>query len=304
MNLPEPYRRRIIVTFRRPAPKPAAFDRSLEMLLKAALREYNADTACLYRYSGTALTLEGFEGPSPGRPETASLELSVPASTWLMGLRAPAIATEARVDVRTSELPEVLFHRLTTVMVAPVRSGDTLQGIVTAGWSRSRPSVCASASTQALELIAESASLLLNRSGEVASAVDLIAKITRLESDLADSKITERAHGLLTEGEWSGQSVSALSEHIHRVLDAQNATRNLRQELSTLEARTEERRLLAEAKLRVQETLHVSEEEAYHYLRNASRRSRRPLREIAREVLADNPQQSPTLAQAVLTGQA
>ena len=52
----------------------------------------------------------------------------------------------------------------------------------------------------------------------------------------------------------------------------------------TLEDRLEERRVLSEAKDVLQKTLHISEEDAYFRIREASRRTRSRLVDVAAQV--------------------
>jgi len=61
----------------------------------------------------------------------------------------------------------------------------------------------------------------------------------------------------------------------------------LEQRLRELEEEIAERKLTTQAKVVLQSAYGMSEEQAHLHLRTISRRSRKPLREIAREVIEE-----------------
>jgi AmiR/NasT family two-component response regulator len=61
----------------------------------------------------------------------------------------------------------------------------------------------------------------------------------------------------------------------------------LEQRLPELEEEIAERKLTTQAKVVLQSAYSMSEEQAHLHLRTISRRSRKPLREIAREVIEE-----------------
>jgi AmiR/NasT family two-component response regulator len=114
---------------------------------------------------------------------------------------------------------------------------------------------------------------------------DIVAEIARLEAELADLRIADRASEILAQRDPAQETVKAVHRHIERVLEGTDSASTLKQQLETLRSQVQDRRLVNRAKAFLQKTRRMSEEEAYLHLRNASRRERRPLREIANEVL-------------------
>jgi hypothetical protein len=110
-------------------------------------------------------------------------------------------------------------------------------------------------------------------------------RIYHLQAELADGKITDRVQGILLENSTPFDLGSVMRQHVDRVLDGTNGSELLVQQVAKLEAEVQTRRVIAGAKQILQKALHLSEEEAYLRLRNTSRRSRRPLIEIAGEVV-------------------
>ena len=111
----------------------------------------------------------------------------------------------------------------------------------------------------------------------------LTSRIAGLESQLAAVKIAERARGL---GQQSGvdRKSEILNAHIASVLNSRQIEQMLTAYAITLEDRLEERRVLSDAKDVLQKTLHLSEEDAYFRIREASRSTRRPLADVAAQV--------------------
>jgi BMFP domain-containing protein YqiC len=123
---------------------------------------------------------------------------------------------------------------------------------------------------------------LLERQNRYAS---LAARIGALEAELADSKIADRTLGLLERTSSSPEDLTAVVEHVESVLRARQSGSTLEQMVRELEEELDERKLAARAKAVLQNEHGMSEEQAHLHLRITSRRSRRPVREIARELL-------------------
>jgi AmiR/NasT family two-component response regulator len=111
----------------------------------------------------------------------------------------------------------------------------------------------------------------------------LVRHVSDLEAQLIDSKIADRARGLLT-GETSDPT-EAIARHVDSVLRPTPTSRFLEQVLSELEDEIEERRLVAQAKEILCAVDRLSEEQAHHQLRLMSRKSRRPLKAVAQQVI-------------------
>jgi AmiR/NasT family two-component response regulator len=135
----------------------------------------------------------------------------------------------------------------------------------------------------------------LNRMAETIEAVWLAAQsverysqlanhVAHLETLLMDSKIADRTRGVL--GTHRQDQIEAIARHVESVL-RETPTRRLLQQISReLEEEVEERGLAGQAKAILQASKGMSEEEAHAHLRSASRKSRRRLKEVARDVIA------------------
>ena len=115
--------------------------------------------------------------------------------------------------------------------------------------------------------------------------LELVAGISTLEARLIGSKIAERAHGLLT-GEPGADRLGALVNHVRTVVRPGVAIRALESIVKELEDELDERRVTGQAKALLQATHSISENQAYTHLRVLSRKSRRPLKDVATDVIA------------------
>ena len=115
--------------------------------------------------------------------------------------------------------------------------------------------------------------------------LNLLGRLSTLEAQLIDSKIADRAQGLLS-GEPHADVLDALVRHVKTVLRPSSAGRAIETIVKELEDEIEERRVTGQAKAILQATHSISEEEAYTRLRLQSRKSRRRLKEVAMDVIA------------------
>lgn len=114
----------------------------------------------------------------------------------------------------------------------------------------------------------------------------LVARLSDLEARLVDSKIADRAQGLLT-GQATPDAIGTITRHVDSVLRPAATARLLEQILSGLESEIEERRVVAQAKEILQTADRLSEEQAHQHLRILSRKLRKPLRDVAQRVIDD-----------------
>jgi AmiR/NasT family two-component response regulator len=136
-----------------------------------------------------------------------------------------------------------------------------------------------------LERIAEA----IQRVWEAATAksfTKLADRVADLEARLMDSKVADRARGLLI-SKSDGDPAEAIARHVEAVLRPTQIHRILEQVLSELEDEIDERRLMAEAKQILQAVDRLSEEQAHTRLRVMSRKSRKRLKEVAQQVIQD-----------------
>jgi hypothetical protein len=116
------------------------------------------------------------------------------------------------------------------------------------------------------------------------------ARIGEMETELADSKIAARASGLLADEAGARDLIETIESHIEGVLRPSQFGTMIEQMGRDLEEGIAQRKLTAQAKAMLQSDNGISEEQAHLHLRTISRKSRRPLKEVAREVIeAKNP---------------
>lgn len=125
------------------------------------------------------------------------------------------------------------------------------------------------------------------RENSVANYALLASRIGEMEVALIDAKIAARANGLLAEGVRGGDVIGMLENHVEGVLRPSEFGTMLEQKLRELEEEIAERKLTAEAKAILQDRRGMSEERAHLHLRAISRKSRKPLREVARDVIEE-----------------
>ena len=112
----------------------------------------------------------------------------------------------------------------------------------------------------------------------------LVERLAELEVRLKDSKIADRVRGYL-EDQTDADPTEAIVRHVDAVLRPTRTRILLEQALSELEEELEERRLVAQAKGILQARDLVSEGQAHSELRLRSRRLRKPLKDVARQVI-------------------
>ncbi len=115
--------------------------------------------------------------------------------------------------------------------------------------------------------------------------------VAELETSLMDAKIADRTLGfLVTRGQ---DPIEAIARHVEGVLRETSTRRALQQISQELEEELEERRLVGRAKTFLQKSQGMSEEEAHAHLRVVSRKSRRKLKDVAREVIEQHSMEEP-----------
>jgi hypothetical protein len=115
--------------------------------------------------------------------------------------------------------------------------------------------------------------------------------VAELETSLMDSKIADRTLGFLVT---SGQDpIESIARHVEGVLRETSTRRTLEQISRELEEEVEERRLVGQAKAILQKSQEMSEEEAHAHLRLVSRKSRRRVRDVARDVIGKHSVEEP-----------
>jgi hypothetical protein len=126
-------------------------------------------------------------------------------------------------------------------------------------------------------------------SGDPAPEPRQIFGSRNLEAELADSKIADRACALLEAGSLDFNPIDAISRSVASIIRPFQLGTVLNQPVRDLEQDLAEYELVRQAKAILQTRDRMSEEQAYVYLRNASRSPRRRLGHVAREVIRKGP---------------
>jgi ANTAR domain len=117
------------------------------------------------------------------------------------------------------------------------------------------------------------------------------ARIGELEAELADAKIADRARGMLASVQpMSGDAIEAITRHVESVVRPGQLESVLAELTSEVERQIADRALASRAKILLQTRYGMSEVQAHNHLHLVSRKSRRRLGDVAREVLKE-PQQ-------------
>lgn len=168
------------------------------------------------------------------------------------------------------------------IVSIPLNSRAGLAGVLAFSFIGAR--AVTPAQRELLGRAADSIAALLSKEQSRSHLIQVTARIAGLEARLADLKIVERALGLAEQTESQGRT-EVLLAHVTSVLSSLEFEEQLTAHVRDLEERLAERRTVSEAKAALQRALHLTEEEAYLRLRHASRRTRRRLVVVAREVL-------------------
>jgi hypothetical protein len=166
----------------------------------------------------------------------------------------------------------------------PLRMGDAVTGLLVFVFRGK----AVSASVRAvLERIAGTIQAVWRLSLVPATYAQAAARIGELETELADSKIADRARGLLANGVLPGDAIDTIVRHAESVLRPGELRTVLGQLNQEIEQEIAERDLATRAKAVLQSRYGMSEDQAHVHLRLVSRKSRKRLRDVARDVLQE-----------------
>ena len=168
-----------------------------------------------------------------------------------------------------------------------MRAGDDVTGVLTFVFRE------ASISPQAqsvLDQVAGAIEEVWRLSMLPAAYARSAARIGELETELADSKIADRARGLLAPGLRANDALPAdaidtIVRHVESVLRPGQLATVLGQLSREIEQEIAERELANRAKAVLQTRYGMSEDQAHVHLRLVSRKSRKRLRDVARDLL-------------------
>jgi hypothetical protein len=114
------------------------------------------------------------------------------------------------------------------------------------------------------------------------------ARIGELEAALADAKIADRAGGLLAAGQPPADAIDTIARHVESVLRPGQLATLLGQLIVEIQQEIAERDLANRAKALLQSRYGMSEDQAHVHLRLVSRKSRKRLRDVARDLLDES----------------
>lgn len=171
-----------------------------------------------------------------------------------------------------------------TVDWFPLRAGDAVTGIVAFVFRGRAISPTAHA---VLERIAGAIEEVWRLSLLAATYARNAARIGELESELADSKIADRARGMLAIGVVPRGGVDTIARHVGSVIRPGQLGITLGQLNQEMEHEIAERELANRAKAVLQSRYGMSEDQAHIHLRLVSRKSRKRLRDVARDLLEE-----------------
>jgi hypothetical protein len=171
-----------------------------------------------------------------------------------------------------------------TVASFPLRADDAATGVLTFVF---RGAVISPRAQSLLERIAGIIEEVWRLSDVPAVYARNAARIGELETALADSKIADRARGLLANHVRDSDAIDTIVRHVESVLRPSQLRTALGQLTKEIEQELAERELAAQAKAVLQSRYGMSEDQAHVHLRQVSRQSRKRLRDVARDVLAE-----------------
>lgn len=116
-------------------------------------------------------------------------------------------------------------------------------------------------------------------------AASLARRAAESEAELICAKIRDRARGLAQNPSPKGVGTETLARFSETLIQHQETSAFLHRLAAEREEALQERRLTSQAKAVLESVYGMSEDQAHHHLRLASRKSRRPLREVALEYI-------------------
>jgi AmiR/NasT family two-component response regulator len=238
-------------TMHRSRTSPRPFFNSLSALAQVAVRVVGADAYALFRKNSETRVFERQD-----------------ASGDLLG------------DAALGERLQLLELNRSGADQAVIKYSLGFDGVL-AFWFRD-PAHAREARPQ-LDRIAGTVEAVWNAAHASERYAQLARDVADLETRLQDSKIADRARGLLTLHRHD--QIEAIARHVEGILRETSTRRILQQISEDLKEEIEERRLSGRAKEILQTEQSMSEEEAHAHLRLASRQSRRRLKDVAREVI-------------------
>lgn len=191
---------------------------------------------------------------------------------------------------------DLALHGCGPIVTFPLRAPDARRAVLAFSF---RGQACTATAKSCLCRMSAAIEQVWRLSGAATDLAEMAVRIGELEARLADSKIASRARGYLeNRGHSQHDVVEAVTRHVQNVLRPFESNALFEKRRQELESELEERELAERAKAVLQDRCGLSEDAAHLHLRMLSRKTRRPLREVALEVL----EQTGHAAQGTLCG--
>jgi hypothetical protein len=172
-----------------------------------------------------------------------------------------------------------------TVISFPLHAGDAATGVLTFVF---RGAAVSPRAQSVLERIAGAIEEVWRLSLVPQTYARNAARIGALETELADSKIADRVCGLLAAGPPAPEAIDTIVRHVESVLRPGQLATVLGELVGEIEREIAERDLATRAKALLQRRYGMSEDQAHVHLRLVSRKSRKRLRDVARDLLEES----------------
>lgn len=167
----------------------------------------------------------------------------------------------------------------------PLHSRDAVTGVLAFGFtSRVIPITV----KRQLGRIAAAIERVWQLSDAAEDLMRVAARVAELETEVADSKIATRTRGFLQSPAGDRDVVETVARQVETLLGRFESADLMEQRARLLEGELEERALTARAKAILQKAEGLSEEEAHMRLRLMSRKTRRPVRDVALELIGQS----------------
>jgi hypothetical protein len=228
---------------------------------------------------------------NPGRPLPRSLQPLAQIGLQRTGAEGYAIyQLDPKTDARElkfaggAPVPQARVDGF-TVTSFPLHAGDEVTGVLAFVF---RGRTVSTAAQSVLERIAGAIEDVWRLSLVPQTYARNAARIGELEARLADSKIADRADGLLAAGQPPADAIDTIARHVESVLRPGQLATVLGQLTLEIQQEIAERDLANRAKALLQSRYGMSEDQAHVHLRLVSRKSRKRLRDVARDLLQES----------------
>src|SRR5262245_12348641 len=226
------------------------FERSLRSLLAVIAHNGSADSASLL-HLGSDRRLQVTASADCSEPPVhwTFVEIQDGVLSWLERVTAPEIVSLSRVARYGENGAAALLRGWEAAAVALVGDVRDARFFLHVGWRRHPADDDVNEAFGLLGAL----SRITARIAQVRELQELVAEVTRAESELADSKIAERAVGLLTSSLSGPIASEPIRLHVERVLQGVDESAHLQDRLEQVRKELSGRQAIARAKQALQQ---------------------------------------------------